>query len=140
MSLLRKLNTKTLTDLLDASRIFKVSISKKGFNTILSINTVLESRITPLHVSATYNLELFHEIYVKSEEKTPLTHDSETPLHFAAKKGQLDVCQFIIENSKDKNPKNTRGITPLHCAAWFGSTDVFKIIIKGIHLLFSLKL
>ena len=54
-----------------------------------------------------------------------------TPLHYAAQKGHLAVCQLIINNVNDKNP-NEAGITPLHYAAENGHFDICQLIIDNV--------
>ena len=71
---------------------------------------------------------------------------SATPLHLAAKNGNLSVCKLIIENVLDKNPTaclypelreqkitNTQDQwTPLHLAANYGHFSVCELIINKI--------
>ena len=52
-----------------------------------------------------------------------------TPLHEAAKNGELLKCKSIIENLDNKNPTDDFGQTPLHLAAANGHLDVCKLII-----------
>ena len=49
----------------------------------------------------------------------PQDHNDNTPLHFAAEKGYLNICKLIMQNVYvyDKNPENNFGVTPLHLAA-----------------------
>ena len=55
-----------------------------------------------------------------------------TPLHYAARKGYLQICQEIIERVDDKNPKDLSGMTPLHHAAANGSMGVCRLILKNV--------
>ena len=71
---------------------------------------------------------------------------SATPLHLAAKNGNLSVCKLIIENVLDKNPTaclypelreqkitNTQDQwTPLHLAANYGHFSVCEFIIDNV--------
>ena len=50
---------------------------------------------------------------------------------FAAEKGHLNVCKYIIENTEDKNSRNS-GYTPLHLAAENGRLDVCKYIFINV--------
>ena len=54
------------------------------------------------------------------------------PLHLAAERGYLPVCQQIMENSDDKNPKDKHGWTPLHEAAGNGHLSVCQLIFEYI--------
>ena len=71
---------------------------------------------------------------------------SNTPLHLAAKNGNLSVCKLIIENVSDKNPTACQypelreqeitstqdQWTPLHLAAYYGHFSVCEFIIDKI--------
>ena len=58
-------------------------------------------------------------------DKTPLSLEGYTPLHFAARSNHLEVCKAILETTEDKNPASNNGFTPLHDAA---VADHFKVI------------
>ena len=45
-------------------------------------------------------------------DKNPANKFGETPLHFAAMDGHLDVCRLIIDNVNDKHPVTNFGDTP----------------------------
>ena len=53
----------------------------------------------------------------KVEDRNPSNRWGDTPLHYAAEFGHLEVCQLIIQSVDEKNPKNNEGSTPLHFAA-----------------------
>ena len=79
-------------------------------------------------------------------DKNPVnSNDGETPFHFAAKHGQLAICQLMLENlsttqaigkwkiGPNKNPGNKiNGLTPLHYAAESGYVEVCKLIMKNL--------
>ena len=72
--------------------------------------------------------------YLKSN---PIIENTEnglglTPLHYAASRGNLLLCQFIIRNISDKNPTNLRGLTPFHIAALNGHLSVCELLINNI--------
>jgi ankyrin repeat protein len=46
------------------------------------------------------------------DEKNPASDVGNTPLHYAAKWGHLDVCKLFMANIKDIHPKNLDGKTP----------------------------
>ena len=68
------------------------------------------------------------------EDKNPKDFTGETPLHRAAKKGDLPICRLIIEHLPDKNPRNflESGDTLLHWAAKKGHLSLCKLIIKNV--------
>jgi ankyrin repeat protein len=43
-----------------------------------------------------------------------------TPLHIAAKTGDVDTCRLMMKYAKNKNPPKADGVTPLHSAALYG--------------------
>ena len=54
-----------------------------------------------------------------------------SPMHIAAERSNLKLCQHIIDRIEDKNPKDSFGETPFHWAAEEGNFDVCKIIIQN---------
>ena len=66
--------------------------------------------------------------------RNPADKGGLTPLHIAAKRGHLDICEIILKNmdNKNKNPEAPlhHGNTPLHFAAKNGNLDVYNLIIK----------
>ena len=60
------------------------------------------------------------------------TRYMDTPLHFAAEKGFLKICEMFMENMNQKNPKNYFGKTPLHLAAAKGHLEVCKLIVENV--------
>jgi ankyrin repeat protein len=52
-----------------------------------------------------------------------------TPLHFAAKNGNKDVAQLLIDKEADINAKSNINETPLHVAAKYGNSGVAKLLI-----------
>ena len=55
-----------------------------------------------------------------------------TPLHWAALRGHLDICQLLIENIDAKNPATNRGVTPMHLAADMGHLEICSLIIENV--------
>jgi len=67
------------------------------------------------------------------KDKNPENDNGFTPLHEAAKNGNLDICQLILKNIKEFNPSNkSTGVTALHVAAENGHFDICQLIIKNI--------
>ena len=53
----------------------------------------------------------FKEVYFSSRHE----HSRQlTPLHLAAKYGQLGICRLILDNADDKTPLRNDKWTPLH--------------------------
>jgi len=53
-----------------------------------------------------------------------------TPLHDAAKKGNLEEIKLLLQQGVDVNAKDKEGITPLYLAAGQGHLEVAKLLIK----------
>ena len=89
---------------------------------------------TLMHIAAkTGQTEMFKTLFENEEkDKNPVNNRKQTPLHFAARNGNLTISQLIIENVKDKNPKDDYGITPLHMAARNGHLSVCQLIIENV--------
>lgn len=88
----------------------------------------------PTIVAAIYgDIELFQDITKILKTMNPANDRGVTALHFAAKKGNLDVCKYISENITDKNPQDSAlGYTPLHDAALYGHLEVYKYIDQNV--------
>ena len=53
-------------------------------------------------------MDIFLNVFEKSEDKNPPDFDGRTPLHIAAFDGLLDMFKIIFENVEDKNPKQDK--------------------------------
>jgi hypothetical protein len=49
--------------------------------------------------------------------------DGETPVHQAAKYGELEALRFLLARGGDVRAKSKQGVTPLHLAAAFGEAQ-----------------
>ena len=54
-----------------------------------------------------------------------------SPMHIAAERGNLELCQHIMDRIEDKNPKGLFGETPLHWAAGEGHYNVCELILEN---------
>ena len=64
--------------------------------------------------------------------KNPRGELGYTPLHYAARNNNMEVCKLIIGQIADKNPINNLGVTPLHYAAENDSLEICQLIIEGL--------
>ena len=69
------------------------------------------------------SLEWYKRITEDDENKNPTNLFGRTPLHYAAKTGQMAICNFIMQNIEEKNPKDEHGKTPIDFAAENGQLD-----------------
>ena len=58
--------------------------------------------------------------------------NGETPLHLAAKTGQIQQFKSISEDLNDKNPTMNGGYTPLYHAAEKGHLEICQLIIESV--------
>ena len=97
-----------------------------------------------LHFAAMIGYEEFfkEKNISKFNEKNPDTPSGQTPLHIAAEKGYLSLCQLIIQNLKAENP-NTNPIldyvegdrgdeNPLWLAYYEDHLDICKLIMENL--------
>ena len=53
-----------------------------------------------------------------------------TALHYAAQKGNIDICQLLISNRANPNLKDSEEKTALHYAAEKGISDVCQMLLS----------
>ena len=53
-----------------------------------------------------------------------------TPLHWAARGGHVDVFKLLLEKNPALNATNKLGDTPLHSAAWAGSLPIVQLLLS----------
>ena len=89
---------------------------------------------SPLHLAAMFkmvDLEVFKHLYEAEENKSPRDLYGDTPLYLAAKKGNMQVFEWLWNRpDTNKNAKNFRINTPLHLAAAGGQFEICKFIVK----------
>lgn len=56
--------------------------------------------------------------------------EGETPMHQAAKYGELEALRFLIAQGGDVNASANQGVTPLHLAAGFGELETVKLLLE----------
>ena len=86
----------------------------------------------PAHLYIRAAKEGSHLIIQHGQNKNPADDHNNTPLHWAANEGHLEVCRLIIANVQDKNPADHWGQTPMHLAAGGGHLEICRLIIKNI--------
>ena len=65
-------------------------------------------------------------------EINPNGEKGDTPLHWLAIDGNVELCKYIVENVTDKNPSNDYGVTPLHEAAVRDHLAICKLIVPQV--------
>ncbi|GAB6027875.1 hypothetical protein CHUAL_002089 [Chamberlinius hualienensis] len=96
------------------------------------VNARSKVGITPLHLAAMNGYTELVKSLLKNHGAIldATTLNKQTPLHMAAEKGQLDVCNCLLELKADPNAVDQQGQTPLHLAAENDHSDVVKLFLK----------
>ena len=74
---------------------------------------------------------MFKFIFDIIEDKNPADEFGSTPLHLAAKKGHLSICELILENVEEKDPKSYDdgyAKTPFDFAKSNGHSKICRLI------------
>ena len=71
--------------------------------------------------------------WVREAEDVVLLCDQSgnTPLHWAANKGQSDMVAVLLRRNANPKVKNSNGATPLHCAAFSGDSYTIEMLIRA---------
>lgn len=77
------------------------------------------------------NLELLQKTVLDDKIVDCKNYAGETPLHIAAKAGDIKIVNFLIENKAFVNSKTKTGETPLFYAIQSQSLDVIDTLIKN---------
>lgn len=88
--------------------------------------------MTPLHLSATNGfVDLTRNLVQKHEALIDaMTLIKQTPLHLAAKAGQIEVCQCLLNMNADVNAVDNEQQTALHLAADSNHAAVVKLFLE----------
>ena len=72
------------------------------------------------------------QLFVESNVDTAIITNTykQTPLHYAAVHGFLQICELLIDCVEDKNPLDFKTCTPFHYAALSGHFHVVKLLIE----------
>ena len=78
------------------------------------------------------HFEISRFIIDNIDNKNPRATSGVTPLHMAAKCGNLEVCKLIMATIDELIPEDNNGMTPLHEAAAQNYSEVCEFIIGKI--------
>ena len=97
----------------------------------LDPNTQNNFKETPIFIATEMGAkQALHTLY--RDKRTKLDHSDkfgDTILHFAARDGQLEVLEYILEQStKLINRENQEGKTPLHLAQEYGHSTCAQLL------------
>ena len=74
--------------------------------------------------------ERIKELLEKGTDPNIRDGSGNTPLHFAASKGCVEVARLLLEHGADPNAQDKSGKTPLHVAAFNGHVDVVRLLLE----------
>ena len=72
------------------------------------------------------HIDLCKYILENIADKNPISHNGDTPLHYAAMGGNLNVCKLIMANIDALEIKNLQNQTPMDVAHIRACEDVMK--------------
>lgn len=114
--------------------------AEKGHNDVIElllkykafINVRSKKGMTPLHMAARngYGNIVRQIITQHGAMLDALTLNKETPLHLAAERGQLQVCNILLELKSDANALDNHGQTPLLLAAQNDHSEIVKLFLR----------
>lgn len=84
---------------------------------------------TPLHLAVT--TEVADVLLGNGANKNARNNDGETPLYWAARKGNAAVAELLLARGADANSKDQNGEDPLHMAALEGHKDVVAMLLAS---------
>jgi ankyrin repeat protein len=88
---------------------------------------------TPLHEAALRNLDIVELLVEHGADVRETDSDLNTPLHYAALAGKIDVVKFLVERwPEGTRETNDSGETPLHMAAFVPrrNIDVLRFLVE----------
>ena len=75
---------------------------------------------------------LQEHLKVKPDAIFDVNEAGETPLHIAARNGNLNIVRYLIRKGANKNADNPKDQTPLHLAVQAGHTSLVRLLLaKG---------
>ena len=69
-------------------------------------------------------------LLTNGSEVNSKTKNSNTPLHFAAISGDIDIVQMLLDRGAKVNARNKRGDTPLHNAVKSKKLEIVELLIN----------
>lgn len=87
----------------------------------------------PIHVAAVNNAKTAVRVLLAFGDHNPNVSDETglTPLHIAAGRGHVDLCELLLKAGAGVNAPNNDGQTPLFCAVFYDKLDSAKLLLEN---------
>jgi ankyrin repeat protein len=87
---------------------------------------------TNLHISIEENKSIFEiiDIIKKGADVNSVDKFGDTPLHYAARSGNLTIIEYLVQNGAKINNKNFIGLTPIDYAIENAQLEAFDLLQK----------
>lgn len=125
-------------ELLDAIESQDIEKVEELLNSGVDINHGYENNLTPLHQTALVEnesdtlIQICQMLVKKGAIASAKIKDTlETPLHFAAYRGNVEVAKILIRYLADINAQNDYGETPLYFACNFDNGKLIDVLLKN---------
>ncbi|KAM9981701.1 hypothetical protein ACTFIY_003994 [Dictyostelium cf. discoideum] len=81
-------------------------------------------------------ISMFEEFFEQRKQKNQYDANivdalGNTPLHYSATFGHIDVSKRLLETGANTNIQNKAGETPLHKAVWYDRIPMFELLIEN---------
>ena len=83
------------------------------------------------HAAAFNNVERTRWLLEADVDVDPRTKNNETPLMYAARRGNLKVAIVLLQHNASTDHTNVEGWTALHFAALYGGTSITKLLLTS---------
>ena len=134
----QQLDNKSLAKCRNVERLWQKFIDERNYPwlRIVNIPTILQDRVTYMHLAVQYGqTNMFEIILDKEENKNAKNCNGETPFLVACRKGHLNIALILLKKSDelqiDLNSKNRYDKTAFHLACDNGHLEIADMIMKN---------
>ena len=137
------LDNKTLANCMEVSSIFCVVIENQRSGRFLyarMIQSYLKNSnefendwMTVVKKLPIQKLKEFAILVKEFHDAVPKRSEQKwSPMHVAAERGHLDLCNLIVKETSVKNPIGQNRLTPIHFAAQAGHLEVYEFLTEDV--------
>ena len=98
---------------------------------IVEVSNTSEGLALLHHAAAFNNVERTRWLLELDVEVDPRTKNNETPLMYAARRGNLKAAIVLLQHNASTDITNIEGWTALHFAALYGGTGITKLLLTS---------